>query len=260
MLLENYLGLEAVMTFISNNVVRAAVCLMALWLAAPAANAGVLTINFSNGGAFVDHAADVPANSPGIYASAVFADVAPGQVSLTMRVFTNLVAGAYVNDWYFNVNPALGLPALSYASGTQAASVDRGTDGYKADGTGGLYDIVFHFATRNPGGLARGASSVWNITAAGLTAQSFDFYSTRTAGGGSYAGAVHVQGYGNSVWLGGEVQRTTNADVPVAVPLPASAALMALGLLMLAFARRQAAASGACSASCASSRSHENTL
>lgn len=212
--------------------------LFLLMMAAPAAEASILELDFSNAGAF---SGTVPAGSPGVYATAVFDDHGgTGNVTLTLSVFNNLLAGAYVNDWYFNINSPASLTGISFNSGVAAASVeDIAACGGScfADG-GGAYDFAFHFSTANPGNLARGSSSVYNLTGTGFNAASFDFLSATHGGNGDHLAAVHVQGYSSSVWLGGTVGEGGGGGSGEPLPEPASFALLGLGLLALAGLRR----------------------
>ncbi|NEX61941.1 PEP-CTERM sorting domain-containing protein [Noviherbaspirillum sp. 17J57-3] len=151
-----------------------------------------------------------------------------------MSVMNNILSGAYVNDWYFNV-AGVNFNQLTetFVSGVQALTATDSSNAYKADGTGGMFDVYFGFATSNPGQLAAGATSVYKFTGNGLTANSFNSLSVPdNGGGGNYVGAVHVQGYSSSVWLYGN-------PPPVRVPEPVPLGLLGLGMLGIAISRRQ---------------------
>jgi hypothetical protein len=160
-----------------------------------------------------------------------------------MSVLGNLSAGAYVNDWYFNVNPAP-LSGITFVSGVQASGnptpIENGSNAFKADGTGGDFDFAFHFSTSNPGQLGQTLNSTYTLSGPGITANSFNSFSVNPGPGGPYIGAVHVQGYqenGGSVWIGS----TQGGGGGAQIPEPATLALMGLGLFGIAATRRRRA-------------------
>ena len=213
---------------------------LSLLATAGTAQAALFEIDFTTSGAFNGNASHVPA-SPGsntVFATAIFDDHGgSGSVTLTMSVLNNLTGGAYVNDWYFNVSSAPLTSVTFVPGGTAASSVSFTTvDGYKADGTGGNFDLRFQFPTNNPGELAQGHTSVYNLVGAGITANSFNAFSAGAGPGGPYLSALHVQGYGNSVWIGGDPGGGGGGSQ---IPEPATLALIGLGLFGLAATRRR---------------------
>jgi hypothetical protein len=220
---------------------RLAVALTALsLLSGGAAQAALFEIDFTTSGAFNGNASHVPA-SPGsntVFATAIFDDHGgSGSVTLTMSVLNNLTGGAYVNDWYFNVSSAPLNSVTFVPGGTAATGVSFTADCCKADGTGGNFDLRFQFPTNNPGELAQGHTSVYNLVGAGITANSFNAFSASPGPGGPYLSALHVQGYGDSAWIG--AKQGGGGGGGAQVPEPATLALMGLGLFGIAAARRR---------------------
>ena len=218
--------------------------------AAPSAHADLL-LYFSNAGAFAGTSANAPVG-PGtnIYATASFVDTGADTVRLTMNVLNGvgLPAGTFVNDWYFNLagGDSSALTYAPVAPSVAATSIETSALGgcCKADGTGGDFDLAFHFNTGQPSNeLGVGHTSIYDLTRAGLTSAMFNELSTNVAGGGTgYTAAVHVQGYGDSVWLGNVPPPCTvncGGTPPQELPEPGTLMIMGAGLMGLFYLRRK---------------------
>jgi hypothetical protein len=135
-----------------------------------------------------------------------------------------------VKGWYFNFSGDPTTLDFSYdsAADVEAASIDKGSDAYKADGDG-FFDIRFVF---DNGDFGEGEESVYLITGTGITADSFDLFSAPGGGNGSWNTAAHVGGIGPcdqySGWIGGS-----------SVPIPGAVWLLGSGLIGLVGFRKK---------------------
>ncbi len=230
-------------------------------LAAPIAHAGTITFFFGNSGAY---SGTVPSGTPDVYASATLNWTDGSHTATVMMSVDGLPTGAYVNDWYFNLaNNNIVTGAVQSGGDTAATLLQFGQqNGYNADG-GGYLDLRFSFSTSDHQ-LGSGHSSEYTITTADvLGANAFSDFSVHKNGKLGWVvdarmieAAVHVQGYGNSVWLK-QCDSTTGVDCGppvidfctehptdpacVDIPEPASLAILGTGLLGLAFVRRRKA-------------------
>lgn len=211
---------------------RTLIVLLALACASGVARAALVqldySVEFSNGTA--------PAGlAP--WMSALFADIAPGAVRLTLS--TGGLSGAEnVSGAYFNLDPALAPGALGFAyqaalsTGAQASAIRAGPDCCKADGDGN-YDIALDFPTG--AGFGAGKSVVYDISYSGsgtLQAMSFAFVSAPGGGNGPFYAAAQVQNTGSGGHGSGWIAPQSLSSAPLPSPLGLAAAgfaLLALG-------------------------------
>jgi hypothetical protein len=202
-----------------------------VFAAATAVQAGTLSFHLTT-----EFSGGQNPTSPGPWGRATFDDGGgTGNVTLTIQ---SLIAGdpsAFVTGWYFNLNPAMDVTQLIVTGGRGGSfsdSVSLATDGFQADGDG-LYDIRFSFDNGPPTDRFDGNETVvYNLSMAGLTANSFGFFSTPAGGNGPFTHVGRIQGTGSdgsgSGWF-------TGSDP---IPLPTGAAMGFVGLAGLAVRRR----------------------
>jgi len=159
--------------------------------------------------------------------SALFEDVSPGTVSLTISN-NNLAVDEFVREVDFNLKPSLSPTSLLFtytgSSGTFALpTILQGTDIKKADGDG-KYDISLGFSTEIALRFGPGESLTYQITGIPtLTVADFIYYSTPAGGHGPFYAASHIQGIS-----GGTLSGWVSPLEVTPVPEPSSFVLLAL--------------------------------
>ncbi len=173
-----------------------------------------------------------PASTNQPWIDAMFEDVTPGTVQLTVANL-NLSGSENVGGLYLNLNPtydptALRLSFLGGSGGFATPLVSLGQNAFKADGDG-KYDVLFSFdeggtdATRFTAGeyMVCQISGIPNLSAADFACQSLP------AGGiGPFYAAAHVQRIGDGA-LSGWVSATVVMDSSL-IPEPGSGTLLGL--------------------------------
>jgi hypothetical protein len=250
----------------SPRLIKRGAALLALLLLAllpGAASAGMLTLTFPAGSSNAFSGSPPPAGP----LTAVFADgtgtgpggngIPTGDVRLVIT--SKLGAGENLDPGkalYLNIDPAkdgqlanLSFSLVSNTNFSQAATVLTGADSFKADGTGGYFDLLFTYDSSTKA-FTNGESQTYLISNPGKTVSAADFeFANEDVG---YYGAVHIQNSG-SVWVSANTSYDSGAGnddsggggdpLATAVPAPPSLVLLGLGsfgfVAMLARLRKQ---------------------
>ena len=220
---------------------------------AGAVNAAVLQLDFDvSFGDPLDPDTQQP-EGPAPWMTAVFDDGdTTGSVTLTVSLASTIgiaeVTGIYLNVDDVNIGGAN--LTINQTGGTgPLGSVSTGTDFVKA-GADGWFDIYIDLPP--PGGdrFGAGETLVFDITASGLVASSFDFASTPDPidPNGPFKGAAKFNSTGDGVNncvfnpdTGKGGLGTCSDWVGVAVPVPAAVWLFGSALGLLGWARRRTA-------------------
>jgi hypothetical protein len=173
----------------------------------------------------LDLGSQVP-DGPSPWATAVFTDVGVDTVNLTFTVGANEVTAVYLNS---NVG-GLSFTTLD-DSAVSGSTITYASNNYQA-GSDGEFDILIDLPPPGGNRLTAGESVYYQITASGLTANSFNSWSNPTEESvtGPFMGAAKFQSTGlegeQSAWI-------------AAVPVPAAVWLFGSALAGLGFMKRR---------------------
>lgn len=174
------------------------------------------------------------------WVTAVFQDVSPGTVALTITA-VNFTAGEFIagngngasGGMFFNLNPSDNPTALMFTEQSSkgnfgTAKVSTGENSFKAGGDG-KYDIQIDFS----GMFSANDSITFLITGvAGLNGSDFSYLSQPAGGSGPFYAAAHIQGLanGDSTWI-------EPGAGPLPVPEPSTWSLLAASIGVWGFWR-----------------------
>lgn len=154
-------------------------------------------------------------------------------VRLTMNA-TNLIGSEFVGAWYFNLadefTTSLSL-LINYQSGP-LASVSRGLNSFRAgNDLGDGFDLLFNFPQANGDRFGAGLTSIFTISANGLTAESFNLVNVPKEGTGTFYSAAHVQSIGTSGGSGWIAASDTKQIPEPSILLSLGLGIVGLGLI-----------------------------
>jgi hypothetical protein len=129
-------------------------------------------------------AGDIPDDAITLF----FDDLAANTVQLTISANSGAVK---VKDIVFNVASTFTSLGFAHVSGVVANGTSIAQNAQKLSGQLDNFDVLFSYDTSGPNGsLFNGLSSVYNLTAPGLTAAAFDV--SNNDGSGPYRAGAHI--------------------------------------------------------------------
>jgi hypothetical protein len=175
-----------------------------------------------------------PASDHAPWIDAVFQDISPGVVHLTVSNL-NLTGTEKVGELFFNLAPNLDPTKLNFSFGPENYEdpfVKARANRFKGNGSG-KYDIIFYFDNSDGKNQKFGAGDTLSCDISGistLTASDFAYLSQTPRRTSAFYAAALMEDLGNSD-LTGWISATTITPTP-AVPEPSSPLLCSLGLSM----------------------------
>jgi hypothetical protein len=149
---------------------------------------------------FAGKSSPVWTGTPGLVLQ--FTDIQTDVVRMTMNA-TALAFPQAIKTWWFNlVGIVPSVVSFTKVSGTTIASITSGIDCCKADGTGGNFDFEIGFSTDTQSRFLGGTTTIYDLSAAGLTAVSFN---AKSIPANYYRSAAHIINLpnGDSTFVGG---------------------------------------------------------
>jgi hypothetical protein len=174
-----------------------------------------------------------PVGNPSV--TAVFQDVGPGQVQLTIDALA-LPANNFIDSLYFSLNPAFDSRNLIFtqtdSSGGVHGTVNNANDSFKVGGGSGKFD--FELVFDQTFAFITGHTVTYSITGiGGLSANDFLYQETATAGRLPNYAAGSVRDFSGIVVIDGTPQGPSAPDTA------STFGLFLLGLFTLGFWNRR---------------------
>jgi hypothetical protein len=210
---------------------KARIGLFVLSLAALMPGIAAASVEISIGGPELSAsgAADVPDDAITLF----FDDFAANTVQLTLSANPGAVK---VKDIIFNVAPSFASLAFAHVSGVVASDTEFDPNGFQLNSLLSGFDVLFSYGTSGANGsFFNGQTSVYNLSAPGLTAAAFNAFNDD--GSGAFRAAAHIN-KPNNTSPSGKYGGNGDGIIPEPASLLVWGALGLCGLVGLAHRRR----------------------